>query len=98
MTWKISLSISVSTLKRAWVRSLFLPLGCSAGLPLTGAVVILRGRPGFFPVADGLDFLVFRRMLPVSPIDDLNLSTRARLIVPSNPAAFHASLTALTLP
>src|SRR5271166_529712 len=88
--------MSASSSVRARVRALFLPRGC----PVTGAVGSLRGLPSFLPVevAFALDFLVFSLRLPVRPKDALALYTREVLMVPSNPAAVHASFTDWVLP
>src|SRR5271157_2328080 len=97
ITLKISRSMSVSSSVRARVRALFRPRGFS----LTAAVGSLRGLPNFLPVEVAFPsaaVLVFPLRLPVSLNNTLVLLTRVGLIVPSNPAAFQASLTALLLP
>src|SRR5271157_5930628 len=93
----MSRSMSASRSVSARERLLFLPRGC----PVTGAVGSLLGLPSLLPV--GVAFpsaaaLVFPRRFPVRPKDALVLLTKVGLIVPSNPAAVHASFTALTLP
>src|SRR5260370_15041717 len=72
------------------------PRGCT----LTAAVVSLRGRPRFLPVYVARPLapvLGIPRRFPVRPSVDLILLTRVVLMVPSNPAACHASFTVSTL-
>src|SRR6516225_2611574 len=67
-------------------------------LVLPGVSVVVLGFLGAgLPLAAALG-LGFARRLPVSPICDLILLMSVEPIVPSFPAAAHASFTAWTLP